>query len=237
MDEPLYMVQLRFDPRRFGRLTARCDDEGYGAHQVLLGLFGKRAPKPFRLKTDRERVTILGYARAPLEELHAYAQAAAEPDMLAACDWTDSAGKRLPTDWRAGMRFQFDVQVCPIKRTRARSDGGKAREIDVWLDQARALPKTETAPLREDVYRQWLVDHFERHPGAQIDAARLVRFERTRLTRRHHGEKRRKPMERPLAELHGELTITDPDAFSTLLARGVGRHRAFGFGMLLLRPC
>jgi CRISPR system Cascade subunit CasE len=25
-------------------------------------------------------------------------------------------------------------------------------------------------------------------------------------------------------------------AFRALLARGVGRHRAFGFGMLLLRP-
>jgi CRISPR system Cascade subunit CasE len=36
--------------------------------------------------------------------------------------------------------------------------------------------------------------------------------------------------------LRGELTVADPDAFSALLARGVGRHRAFGYGMLLLRP-
>ncbi|MEE8524028.1 MAG: type I-E CRISPR-associated protein Cas6/Cse3/CasE [Thermoanaerobaculia bacterium] len=42
--------------------------------------------------------------------------------------------------------------------------------------------------------------------------------------------------ERPDALLTGTLEVTDPDAFATLLARGVGRHRAFGFGMLLLRP-
>ena len=30
--------------------------------------------------------------------------------------------------------------------------------------------------------------------------------------------------------------MTDSEAFSALLRRGVGRHRAFGFGMLLLRP-
>ena len=32
------------------------------------------------------------------------------------------------------------------------------------------------------------------------------------------------------------LIITDPTAFRVALARGIGRHRAFGFGMLLLKP-
>jgi CRISPR system Cascade subunit CasE len=36
--------------------------------------------------------------------------------------------------------------------------------------------------------------------------------------------------------VHGELTINDADAFARLLAGGVGRHAAYGFGMLLLRP-
>ena len=36
--------------------------------------------------------------------------------------------------------------------------------------------------------------------------------------------------------MRGILTITDAAAFSNLLARGVGRHRAYGYGMLLLRP-
>ena len=38
------------------------------------------------------------------------------------------------------------------------------------------------------------------------------------------------------AVLAGTLTVRDPQAFATLLARGVGRHRAFGYGMLLLSP-
>ncbi|WP_083761830.1 type I-E CRISPR-associated protein Cas6/Cse3/CasE [Alkalilimnicola ehrlichii MLHE-1] len=41
---------------------------------------------------------------------------------------------------------------------------------------------------------------------------------------------------RPDALVTGRLTVRDPDTFATLVARGVGRHRAFGFGMLLLRP-
>jgi CRISPR system Cascade subunit CasE len=34
----------------------------------------------------------------------------------------------------------------------------------------------------------------------------------------------------------GLLQVEDAAAFTALLARGIGRHRAFGFGMLLLKP-
>ena len=43
-------------------------------------------------------------------------------------------------------------------------------------------------------------------------------------------------MERPEVYLDGTLEITDSEAFNAMIARGLGRHRAFGFGMLLLRP-
>jgi CRISPR system Cascade subunit CasE len=42
--------------------------------------------------------------------------------------------------------------------------------------------------------------------------------------------------EGPDAVLEGVLEVVDGEAFAALLRRGVGRHRAFGFGMLLLRP-
>jgi CRISPR system Cascade subunit CasE len=40
----------------------------------------------------------------------------------------------------------------------------------------------------------------------------------------------------PDVVLSGQLRVVDQQAFAHLVARGVGRHRAFGFGMLLLRP-
>ena len=39
-------------------------------------------------------------------------------------------------------------------------------------------------------------------------------------------------LQRPDALLVGSLKVEDPGAFTALLARGLGRHRAFGFGML-----
>ena len=32
------------------------------------------------------------------------------------------------------------------------------------------------------------------------------------------------------------MTIRDPLAFGRLIRNGIGRHKAYGYGMLLLRP-
>lgn len=50
------------------------------------------------------------------------------------------------------------------------------------------------------------------------------------------GPRPRVSLTRPAALLQGEMIIQDGDQFQALLARGIGRHRAFGFGMLLLKP-
>jgi CRISPR system Cascade subunit CasE len=56
--------------------------------------------------------------------------------------------------------------------------------------------------------------------------------------RRTQGPNRRaRPgLRKPDVTFRGMLEVVEPGAFEALLRRGVGRHRAFGFGMLLLRP-
>ena len=87
---------------------------------------------------------------------------------------------------------------------------------------------------REEVYREWLSVRLDRKGGASLDLeqTKLVSFQRTRAVRKLHT----RHSEGPDAVLRGILTVTDPDAFAKLLADGVGRHRAYGYGMLLLRP-
>ena len=58
----------------------------------------------------------------------------------------------------------------------------------------------------------------------------LQRFERTRVARLGRAP------EGPDATFHGELEVGDPEAFVRILANGIGRHKAYGYGMLMLRP-
>ena len=84
---------------------------------------------------------------------------------------------------------------------------------------------------REDVYSDWLEEQIRRR-GAQLDEVSLKSFQRTRIIRRRGS----RPIEGPNAVMSGVLTVTDGEKFAKLLARGIGRHRAYGYGMLLLRP-
>ena len=40
----------------------------------------------------------------------------------------------------------------------------------------------------------------------------------------------------PVTLMEGRLKITDPVLFGDLLKRGIGRHRAYGYGMIVLAP-
>ena len=85
---------------------------------------------------------------------------------------------------------------------------------------------------REQVYSEWLVKQLDTRGGARLESAMLQSFQRTRVIRKRHS----RYSEGPDALMRGNLVITNGDAFAKLLAQGVGRHRAYGYGMLLLRP-
>jgi len=148
----------------------------------------------------------------------------------------------MPNIWRVGQRLGFDLRVRPIRRLRSEwstPSGEKisqGSEIDAFLLEV--LRQHPTAPdgmveenrTREVVYLDWLAQRLA--PAAELNrsTSRLARFRRTRVSRGNSG------LEGPDATIHGTLTVTDSAAFAGLLARGVGRHRAYGYGMLLLRP-
>ena len=139
----------------------------------------------------------------------------------------------MPTEWQAGKRPGFEARIRPIIR-KSRGSGCEEAEIDAFQVKAETYPKGEMPQCREQVYAEWLAGQLDRIGGARLDAERtkLVSFQRTRA----HRKLRARHTEGPDAVMRGVLTVADPAAFNKLLARGVGRHRAYGYGMLLLRP-
>ena len=67
--------------------------------------------------------------------------------------------------------------------------------------------------------------------------ARLLSMGLKSLLRRARNDRvRLQLVQRPQALFVAEAAIAQPQRFGELLARGIGRHRAFGFGMVLLAP-
>jgi CRISPR system Cascade subunit CasE len=251
MMDTLHMVQLSLEMPRLVAAAQRAGlplrevDEGYLVHRGLAALFSDAAPKPFRAVDPTSRwLTVLAYTELTADALREQAQTFARPDAFETCRWDQVAVKAMPSSWTSGKTLGFEVRVCPVVRlasaTQARAHDGsqgtwkKGAELDAFLHR-RYLQQHDGD--RESVYVDWLRRRLDGAAGL-LDV-RLQAFRRVRVLRRgrRDGEGKRKTQvaERPDALLTGTLGVTDPDAFRDLLARGVGRHRAFGFGMLLLR--
>lgn len=233
IDLPLDAARLMRFAHRQGHALAAGEDFGYAAHAWLAATLHDLAPKPFRLMENRHGLRMLGYTQQPVEALIEQARAFAEPDAASVCDWPAAAGKAMPDYWQSGRRLGFELRACPISRAQ--------RERDVYLVAvSRAVETGTDAPSRPQVYAEWLCSQLRRDGAATVAATAidLIGFQRIRSQRRGHsaGGIKRHTVERPDALFSGDLAIGDPDAFARLISRGVGRHRAFGFGMLLLRP-
>ncbi len=240
----LFMVQARFDGRELLRsarqqgLPKNLDDLGYLLHGQLAALFGDLAPKPFQVERRGSAVEVLGYSPAGKEELLEQARTFALPADLESL--LELSAKPMPESWATGRRLGFEVRTCPVVRLSSATEHCRAgKEVDAFLAVSFRSPKEKDLD-REEIYQEWLTARLE--PAARLVNAKLAQFRRVRLFRRTQGDKGKGQkreglyLERPEALFQGELEITDAQAFSRLLARGVGRHRAFGLGMVLLKP-
>ncbi len=218
-------------------------DEGRALHHLVDEMFGPGTLRPFRLLVapGSTVASLYGYCRSDSESLRNACRVHALPEHLGVLKVDRLEGKAMPTTWMEGRRIGFDLRARPVRRLKNDLGVGngsfrKGAEVDAFLVEAlRQHPENpkgmaENAEAREAVYLDWLAERLS--PAAELDrqATSLARFRRVRISRGTAGP------EGPDATFHGALTVKDPVGFTTLLAQGIGRHRAYGYGMLLLRP-
>jgi CRISPR system Cascade subunit CasE len=223
-------------------------DHGYITHAALQAVFGDAAPKPFVAEDD---LAPAGPGRADLALLaysphsHDALRERARREHLSLVQWERSSSKPVPPI-EAGTELGFTAKASPTVRTRRAAPGhegsgrGHAREVDAFL--AACVRAGDGVPVdRAAVYQEWLARELGGPTGgaASLGDFSLLGFQRMRLLRKQAPDgsqgRLRHLVERPSALVTGTLRVGDAAAFRRLIARGLGRHRAFGFGMLLVR--
>ncbi len=242
----LFMIRARtrvdrlFDFGKRRQLPLRDVDEGYLVHSFFRELFAESAPQPFVVNANRGRyVTILGYSKAPADVLRDHAQCFADPSLYATMEWDYFVSKPMPHKWSAGKQLSFEVRTCPVVRmAKGGIDHRKGAEVDVFLAECWKTGDKRISVDREVTYKQWFEQRLPPESGAQIVRLAVHRFQIERLLRPHHAKSnnKKKVVQRPDVTFWGSLEVIDGEKFVSLLRRGIGRHRAFGFGMLLLSP-
>jgi CRISPR system Cascade subunit CasE len=149
-----------------------------------------------------------------------------------------------------GVPLSFELRANPVI---ARSTDGKGKRHDVVMDRklhllrARGLsrwedwkddrvsedgqldPKPALYELVQSTCTEWLKKRSE-NCGFALDESSLV----VDAYQQHRGKKGQ--LSFSTVDFTGQLTVTDPSVFARTLEDGVGRAKAFGCGLLLVKP-
>ena len=212
------------------------DDQGYLVHAALRTCFGSQAPQPFALpRPNRQTFKVLGYGESNADALRQTHQRLATPSLAQAVPVQTVRSKEMPQQWPAGLKLGFETKIRPVVRS-SRKGGKGCFEYDAY-QMALRNPSGAMVPNRDQIYLHWLNKQMTRYDAACLVEGRVKSYRLSKPRRRNgRGRPRTTPLPLPEVEVRGVLEVVDSKGFVQLLARGVGRHRAFGFGMLLLRP-
>lgn len=251
----LHMVRLPVDLAALARIAGERGwtkgrrqhfDEGAALHHLLGETFGPAVLQPFRLRVAprQRRGRLYAYTQHESAELLDTAAIAATPEAISTLSPSALEAKAMPGVWQVGRRVGFDIRLrptvrlssaiapCTDRQGQRRHGFARGAEIDAFLAEALKHPSRESMAhqkrSREAVYRDWLARRLD--DAAQLEDARLVNCQRVTVARGGASH------EACDVVMQGTLCITDAERFADLLTRGVGRHRTYGYGMLLPGP-
>lgn len=148
---------------------------------------------------------------------------------------------RIPTD----EPLRFFLRANPTVDRKGFGDG-KKRRVAVGTNPALAFqqmgrsqdaPTTpaEKAAWRAAQLRDWLARHGELG-GFDVEACEPGPIVARRIVRTENGRPKGRPMTFHEVEFTGTLRVTDEETFARTCAGGLGRGKAFGYGLLMVRP-
>ena len=207
----------QFFPRR------AISDPGYVIKTILTEAFGGPVLRPWALRAQRQQhAVIVAYSSKPIDEITSRLGLAL-PSVRTCVG--EVFGYPVPALAKE-QRLRYTVRLCPTIRSTNRG------ETDAFL-LAADMVSPNAGLTRDAIYRLYLA---ERLAGVRLDTCRLEGFQLHAMVRKREGGSGLAARKFPDAVLSGELTLVEPSLFMEVLAKGVGRQRAFGYGMVMLQP-
>ena len=227
MKASLDMVNLA----RYGAEQSHSDPDRT-AHCLMTESFGKlQTPKPFVIKTRVQNGAlhgmVLAYTALTAKELRETAERHQRLAHAAVMDPNSITTVGAPCHWTKGQSVLFEVRVRPTKRSSSRDAENPGSEQDVYLASPEEMTRAET-------YCRWLSEMMRRQGGlhATPESMTMTQFAMRRVRRQNSSHW----IEGPDATITGEATVVNPERMTLALSGGIGRHKGYGYGMLLLRP-
>lgn len=205
--------------------------DAYGDHQWIWRFFAAPAgvPRDFLFRRSEG---------GGLPKFYAVSQ---RPPRAAGNAWQVQSRTYEPA-LRVGQRLQFELRANPTVR---HERDGRSKRHDVVMDAKkrllaeRGIKRWGELPLDEARAVQSLVQQSCAAWLQKQGTSRGFAVDLDRLSvdgYNQHTDARNRGLRFSSVNFRGELTVTDPSACLDALYRGLGHARAFGCGLLLVKP-
>lgn len=223
----MYLSRLLLNPRT--RQVQREIGDPYQLHRTVLSAFPPEMP-------DAERVLHRMDIDQRTGQITLLVQSQTAPtwDHLAATDYLlpldpfgaleNPAVKRLSLNFRPEQKLRFRLRANPEKRLfKDMPEFGFKKGQRIGL-------------FKEEDQQAWLRQRGANDGGFSVVHA-AIRSEGVQNGRtKEHQAKKQQGFTHFAVCYDGILTVTDPDLFAQTLNKGIGRGKAFGFGLLSVAP-
>lgn len=213
-------VSLDRDNPEARNLLRHLASNAYNEHQLLWGLWGLWGRRPEALRDflfhRRDEVPGSYYlvsAAPPLESGHGFLV----------------ESRPYQPRVEAGDQLAFELRANPV--VTRRTDDGRAVRHDVVTDAlAHSEGRVPRDQLERDAGLAWLARRAEAS-GFTFDPEQV----RTGAYRKESFQRGAQRVRYSTLDFAGLLTVAEAERFGTVLRNGLGKARAFGCGLLLIR--
>ncbi|PXX96297.1 type I-E CRISPR-associated protein Cas6/Cse3/CasE [Halomonas sp. LBP4] len=230
----MYLSRIRVDLNGLSReaLFDVMQGGAYGVHQLLWQVFpGHQGPRPFLFRQEMEEDTEQGKPPKGLPLF--YVLSSCEPSTIPGL--LDVQCKPFAPELRQGDRLAFRLRANPTVARRV--EGAKhSPRSDVLMAAKKPFPpgqrtSAECVQAMDQAARDWLQTRVE-ELGFHLPVAPEVG-----AYRQHALQKpgRRNAIQYSSVDYEGLLEVTEPGRLVETLAHGIGRAKAFGCGLMLIR--
>lgn len=229
----MYLSRVRVATQDLDRnaLVKLLSGDAYANHQLLWRLFTQAEERPFLFRQEMEK-DQLNAEQTPRGLPLFYVLSSREPEPVAGL--LECQSKPFDPQLSSGNKLLFKLRANP---TVARKNAGekRSRRHDVLMDakwQCRQQGQETPCEVREAMdasAEKWLRNRSEAWGFTLDSTPQLSGY------RQHQWQRQKRQIQFSSVDYEGVLTVSDPERLRAALFSGVGRSRAFGCGMLMVR--
>nr|WP_123589572.1 type I-E CRISPR-associated protein Cas6/Cse3/CasE [Salinisphaera halophila] len=230
----MLLSRVRLDMNQLDRdtLLRVLVGDAYAAHQLLWKLFSDDDQRRFLFRQEIESEQSPSAVPKGLPLF--YVLSDREPAQ--SFDWLEVESKRFDPQLRSGDRLGFKLRANPTV-ARPAGAGKRSQRSDVMMHAKFGFPQAdrnspECQAAMEAAAIRWLARQGDKAGFALRAETAVETYRQHELSKRNGGNR---TVQFSSVDYSGLLEVTDADRFIEAMARGFGRAKAFGCGLMLIR--